>query len=397
MVTKEQIHAMVQENQQEAIDCLVELLQTPSTTGDEVAVSKVFKKWIEKNDIPVEIVGPSPEHPNVIAEWKGSKPGKKFQFNGHMDTFPPCDADPGLYGPYSGKVADGNIYGRGASDMKGGDAAALMAVAFLKRMGYDPNGSVELSFVCDEENGSPNGVKWLLNNGYLKGDFGICMEPTHGEILVGQTGIYRITITYTGDPAATYRPHPNMDSLEKAHLALAEIFKLSHEIESRKVPYYDCPSLEVSTFHSGKAFNTFSTVSTFSIDRRMVPGETPESCEAEIRAVLDPLKEKYPDIDMSYELKLFSDRPAMEVPWEDPFIQTVAQAMEEVTGRKYEAYRRHGGSDGANINEKYGTPFPNIGSADERWEPTRPNEKIPVKDYLESIEYYMLSVVRMLG
>ena len=53
-----------------------------------------------------------------------------------------------------------------------------MAVTFLKRMGFDPHGSIELSYMCDEENGSTYGVKWLLANGYLKGDFGICMEPT---------------------------------------------------------------------------------------------------------------------------------------------------------------------------------------------------------------------------
>ncbi|NBI67909.1 M20 family peptidase [Pseudoflavonifractor sp. 60] len=395
MLTRERIHETVEMYRQEAIDCLVELVQTPSTTGDEVAISKVFCKWLEKAGLEPKVVGCAPEHPNVIAEWSGTQPGKKFQFNGHMDAYPPCDGDFGLYGPYSGKVADGYIYGRGASDMKGGDAAALMAVTFLKRAGFDPKGSIEVSYMCDEENGSTYGVKWLLENGYLKGDFGICMEPTHGQLLIGQSGIYRITVTYTGTPASTYRPHPTMDSLEKAHLALSEIYKLSHEIESRKVPYYGSPSLEVSTFHSGKAFNTFSTVSTFSIDRRMVPGETMESCEAEIRAVLDKLKNQYPEMD--YELKQFSDRPAMEISEDDSFIQTVRQAMEEVTGKPVELYRRHGGSDGANINAAYGTPFPNIGAADDLNEPAKADEKIPIEDYLRSIEYYMLSVVRMLG
>ena len=380
---------------QEAIECLVEMLQTPSITGDEAKMSQVVCKWLKKAGIETIVVGVSPEHPNVIAEWKGSRPGKKFQFNGHMDTFPPCDGDPGKYGPYSGAVSDGYIYGRGASDMKGGDAAALMAETLLKRIGFDPKGSIELSYMCDEENGSTYGVKWLLNNGYLKGDFGICMEQTPPQILIGQTGIYRITITYRGEPASTYRPHPTMDSLEKAHLALTEIYKLQKEIEARKVPYYGCPSLEVSTFHSGKAFNTFSTISTFSIDRRMVPGETFESCEAEIRAVLDALKEANPEMD--YELKRFSDRPPMELSETDPFIQIVQKAMEEVTGKPVELYRRHGGSDGANINHAYGTPFPNIGAADDLNEPTKADEKISVEDYLNSIEYYMLSVVRVLG
>ena len=96
MFTKEVIHEFVRANQQEAIDCLVELLQTPSTTGDEVAVSKVFAGRLKEAGFDTQIIGPSPAHPNVIAAWHGSQPGKKFQFNGHMDTFPPTEGDPGL-------------------------------------------------------------------------------------------------------------------------------------------------------------------------------------------------------------------------------------------------------------------------------------------------------------
>ena len=221
------------------------------------------------------------------------------------------------------------------------------------------------------------------------------LQPTSGKVLVGHSGIYRITVTYRGTPASSYRPHPSKDSLEKAHIALTAIYQLQKEIEARKVPYYDCPSLEVTSLHSGKAFNTFSTVSTFSIDRRMVPGETYASCETEIREVLDALKKEDPE--MEYELKLFSTRPPMEIPEDDPFIQTLCAVIDEVTGRPGEIYRRHGGSDGGNIWDTYGTPFPNLGAANDLLEPTRPNEKVAIADYLQSIEYYMLAVVRMLG
>ena len=124
MFSKEKLHAFVHQNQQEAIDCLVELLQTPSTTGQKVTISKVFARKLQEAGFKTNVVGPTPEHPNVIAEWYGSQPGKKFQFNGHMDAFPPTDGDNGLYGPFSGKVINGYIYGRGAADMKGGDVAA---------------------------------------------------------------------------------------------------------------------------------------------------------------------------------------------------------------------------------------------------------------------------------
>lgn len=68
MFNKEKLHEYVRSNQQEAIDCLCEILQTPSTTGDEVEISKVFARRLEEAGLEVQIIGPSPEHPNVIAE-----------------------------------------------------------------------------------------------------------------------------------------------------------------------------------------------------------------------------------------------------------------------------------------------------------------------------------------
>ncbi len=68
-----EIHRFVQENREEAIDCLRELLATPSNSGEEVAVSKVFCRWIERAGLEPTVVGISEEHPNVLAEWFGSK------------------------------------------------------------------------------------------------------------------------------------------------------------------------------------------------------------------------------------------------------------------------------------------------------------------------------------
>ena len=143
---------MVDACQDEAIQCLQEAVQTPSPTGEELAISRLFTRWIADCGLTVEQYEAEPGRPNLIAQWHGSRPGKRFLFNGHLDVFPPSDGDGGWYGPWSGKIADGFLYGRGAVDMKGGDCAALMAVRLLRRMNFDPKGSVILSYMVDEEN-----------------------------------------------------------------------------------------------------------------------------------------------------------------------------------------------------------------------------------------------------
>ncbi len=394
MFSTDKIHDYVHEHREEAIACLADILQTPSITEHEVPISKVFSKWIEKAGIPVKIHGISEEHPNVFGEWFGSREGKRFIFNGHMDTFPPCAGDDGTYGPFSGKVADGYVYGRGASDMKGGDAAALMAVTLLKRMGFDPKGSILLSYMCDEEIGGRYGVKWLVEQELLNGDFGICMEPTYGRILVGHSGIYRAWITYRSEPASSYREHPTKNALEKSVIAINHLHEHRAVVRQNLDPHYECASLSISTLHAGEATNVHASESKFSIDYRLVPGQTHEGVEAEIRGILDALLQQDPE--MAYELEVISDRPILDVPEDSAIVKACLEAYEETTGKKGEIYRRHGGSDAATIFKHNGIQMPNWGAGDER-EVTLADERILISDYLDSIEYYMRTLVKMMS
>jgi len=395
MIQAADIHKIVEESRDEIIECLAELLQTPSVTEHEVEISKVFCKWIEKAGIEPQIHGISPDHPNVLGEWFGSKPGKRFIFNGHMDTFPPTEGDPGLYGPFSGKVVGDYIYGRGAADMKGGDAAALMAVTLLKRMGFDPKGSILLSYMCDEEIGGRYGVKWLVKQGLLEGDFGICMEPTRSKVLVGHSGILRMWITYTSEPAGSYYDLLTKNALEKSLIAINALYKVRERARTYKNPYYKNASLGITTLHAGKATNVHASESRFSIDYRMIPGQTHEGVMAELFGVLDALKAEDPS--MEYTWEIISDRPVLDIPEDSDIVKVCCEAYKEVTGKDAELYRRHGGSDAATIFGHNGILMPNWGPGNDMTEATTPNEKICISDYLAAVEYYMLTLVKLMG
>lgn len=395
MITKAQVHEIVEQNRQEAIDCLREIVQTPSVTCEEVAVSKVFERWIKKAGLEPEIIGISPEHPNVLAEWNGSQPGKRFIFNGHMDTFPPTEGDNGLYGPFSGKIVDGYLYGRGSCDMKGGDAAALMAVTFLKKLGFDPKGSIVLSYMCEEEIGGRYGVKWVVRQDRLNGDFGICMEPTNGKVQVGHSGLWRALLTYTAEPASSTYDHPSKNALEKAVIAINALYQYREKVRAKTDPNFGSPSLSITTLHAGKATNVHAAKAQFSIDYRLIPGETHEMIQSEVFAILDGLKQQDPEMDYVYEL--ISDRPVLDVPEDSDIVKACCEAYQEVTGTPAKLYRRHCGTDASTIQGYNGIMMPIWGAADDENEISTPNEKINIKNYLDSIEYYMLAVIKMMG
>lgn len=393
MITADRIREYVENHKEEMVKCLSEILSVPSVTGHEWEVSRVFKKYMEEMGLEVQEVSAEPERVNLIADWQGEE-GPRFLFNGHMDVFPPTDGDNGLYGPWSGKIADGYVYGRGASDMKGGDCAAMMAVKTLRELGYHPKGTVSLSFMCDEENGGGLGVKYLVKNGYLKSEYGICMEPSNMDLIVGHTGILRLYITYTGDPASSYRPHPNMDALEKAILAVDALYRLRNKIQSRENAAYGCPSLSVTTLHAGTATNVFSTKATLSIDRRLVPGETHDMALKEITDTLDELKNS--EYSMDYQIEMISDRPFLEVNENSKIVSGIRDAYRELFEYSPRVRRRHGGSDAANIFNTFGTQIPNLGPGEEK-ECAKTNEKISIDNYLQMIMIYALTVVNVIG
>lgn len=163
-----QLHAELSSRMEQERDRLVGLLrrliqrksesQNPNNrnlrqeTLDNLAL---IKQWLdpygfvsEQWDVANEMHGPLPV---MVSRRPGSGSGRSLAFNGHVDVVPAGERAKWLVDPYQGEIVDGELYGRGASDMKGGVAATLMAVALLIDAGYDLLGDVEFHTVSDEE------------------------------------------------------------------------------------------------------------------------------------------------------------------------------------------------------------------------------------------------------
>lgn len=395
MLTAKEIREAVEQRREEIIKCLVRLVQVPSVTGEELAVSKVFTQIMEDMGLEVKVYEAEPDRPSLLAEWYGKEKGKRFIFNGHMDVFPPVDGNPGTYGPWSGKVTNGKIYGRGTGDMKGGDCAALMAVKILRELNFEFKGSILLSFMCDEENGSRLGAKYLLKEGLLDGDYGICMEPTDLEILTHHGGIYRAFFTYTSEGLHSHAPHPEGNAIEKAHRAIGALMELGKEINKRENPDYQNPSLSITTIHAGKATNVHPSKAVFSVDRRYIKGETIESVQQEIFNVLDRLKDEYPG--MEYTVEVQSDRPTLTIPEDSEMVTAMTEAWEEIMEKRVKYRYCQGGTDAASIVKHNGMQMVVCGPTDGLKMTSTADEHVEIEDLLKAVEIYALTVVRLMG
>ncbi|HAW44740.1 MAG TPA: hypothetical protein DCW60_00085 [Sutterella sp.] len=273
-----------------------------------------------------------------------------------------------------------------------------MATIFLRRMGFDPKGSVLLSWMCDEERGGGLGVQYLVKKGLLKGDFGICPEPTDGSLRYAHPGILRGYITYKAEPAHVARPYPFGDNaLQKAVRAYLALDKINERLEKIKLDDLPSPRLVIAVLNAGEVANVHPSKATFWFDRRIVPGvegETHDEAIAEIRGALDRLKAEREGYD--YELVVTSRRPVLQAPKDDTFTGIVQQAFEEVMGRPVPTLRWEGACDAAWIQQENATDLLVISPA--KWDDmAAPDEKLDIEDYLNYIKVFMRTLVLALS
>jgi succinyl-diaminopimelate desuccinylase len=164
----------------------------PGTTAE---VIEYIRGFLDGIGIRSEIFSARQGMDNLVAVHKGAP----LMLCGHVDVVPAL-GDTWALPPFSGEIADGCVWGRGTTDMKGGCAAILSACEALANTGEDV--PVTLAFVCDEETGGENGTQFLLAKKALHPCDCIIAEPTPAlHPSIGQKGLSRMEIVFSGIPA----------------------------------------------------------------------------------------------------------------------------------------------------------------------------------------------------
>jgi acetylornithine deacetylase/succinyl-diaminopimelate desuccinylase-like protein len=164
----------------------------------------------------------SDEVSNLVAVVQGAAPGRRVVLNGHLDTYPLGDMSGWSVDPLAGVVRDGQLYGRGAADMKGGIAASIVALAALADCAADWRGEAVLTLAGDEESMGTLGTAWLLANvPQARGDAVIIGDAGSPMVLrFGEKGFLWVRLTATGKPAHGAHVHLGVNALDRLRAAL---------------------------------------------------------------------------------------------------------------------------------------------------------------------------------
>jgi len=276
---EEQLLASVHSFEPEIVSFCQKLLQTPSVNGihDEVDIAEAIAAQAQALGLHVVIAGENPRRPNVIISTAPDGPTGLLLI-GHLDTVPSGDESLWKHPPYSGTIADGRIYGRGAIDTKGGMASALYALAALVKHDALEHGRAQLICVPDEESGATGtlGIKYLHANGLLSG-LGAIYAYSGSDITLGHRGLLRFRLICEGEAAHTgFR---EWQDGEKGANAVTGMARLLIELENIRTPFSTTPYFE--------QYRTLLTPGTM-ISGGVGAGVVPERCEALVDTRLTP-------------------------------------------------------------------------------------------------------------
>jgi succinyl-diaminopimelate desuccinylase len=283
---------------------------------------------------------------NLVARREGSRPRPCVHFNGHIDV---VETGGGwTVEPFAGVVRDGKLFGRGACDMKGGLAAAIIAVEALIDCDADLPGALEISATVDEESGGYGGVHYLAERGWFsppRVDHVIIPEPLNVDrVCIGHRGVWWAEIETHG--LIAHGSMPFLGDCAVRHMnAVIDRFErdLYPRLSARNTAMPVVPSgarhptLNINSLHGGQAEQKSGYPAPcvpdscrMVIDRRALIEESMENVKSEVTEILDQLTRTRAGF--SYSIRdIFEVRPSM-ADRNGPVARMTAAAIRRVTG-----------------------------------------------------------------
>ena len=249
-----------------------------SVGSGEAAAAGVVAAWAESAGLSAELDDALPGRPNVVVVARGSGGGRTLLLNGHLDTVGVA----GMERPFEPDIREGRVYGRGAYDMKGALAAALIAAARAAEERLA--GDVVVACVIDEELGSAGTERLLERRG---ADAAIVCEPTDERVCVAHKGFVSFEIETRGRAAHGSRPDLGIDAIAAIGPVLVRLAELAGRLSQQPGhPLLGAGSVHGSVIAGGQEYSSYPERCLLQGERRTLPGESVADVDAELRVLL---------------------------------------------------------------------------------------------------------------
>ena len=335
----------LEERREELIDFAWQLIATPSINppGDERAVTEVILAKMKELGLEgAEVVGKTPERPNIIYRQRGKRGSPRLILNGHTDTKPVGEEDRKLWktDPLKPTIVDGKLYGLGSTDMKGGIAAMVYAAAALHSLADCLGGDLLLILVANEEAPGEFGANWVVNNCDIQADFCLVAEPCGVKeefenlpLCARGSFLFETKIYGTQMHSSISDLFPSVNASVKMAWVLSRMardLKLHYEPH----PYYPKgPTINLGDFvEGGLHYGVYPGYAEFGSDIRLLPGMTCEGVKKDLEEFIDGLRREDPALKVELEIESCKEQEVLR--GDEPFVKMVQEASERLLGRR---------------------------------------------------------------
>ncbi len=374
------------------------LVQCPSVTPEEGGALAALEAVLRPAGFAVErMVFSEPGTPDVENLYARIGTGAPYLlFAGHTDVVPAGDAAQWSHGPFAGKIADGQLYGRGAVDMKGGIACFLAAALdHLAAHGGQPKGSIGFLITGDEEGPSVNGTAKLLQWAHERGErFDHCIvgEPSNPEALgdmikIGRRGSLSAIVTVEGRQGHVAYPQRAANPIP---VLLDILGRLTAKPLDAGNAHFQPSNLEITSVDVGNgATNVIPQTAVGRFNIRFNDEHTLDGLKAWIEGVATSCAKR--DIVPTVTWARGNSQSFITKP--GPFVDMVAETIAEATGRRPELSTSGGTSDARFIKDycpviEFGLVGQTMHAVDER---------VPVADLAALTAIYRRIIDRYFG
>jgi succinyl-diaminopimelate desuccinylase len=283
--------------------------------------------------------------PNLFARW-GDKGVNTFGFNGHTDVVPVGDAKAWTHDPFGGEIHGGELWGRGATDMKSGVAAFVAAAVDFVRT-TPPEGALVLTITGDEEGVGRDGTRALLDWMDAQGEaMSVCLvgEPTcpdkMGEMMkIGRRGSMTFYLDAAGVQGHSAYPHRAKNPL---HALVDLLGRMTAEPLDHGTDHFDASTLQITTIDCGNpANNVIPAKASATVNIRFNDAHTSASIEAWAQTLIAGVAAA---TGVTFSLRTEVSGESFLTPPGD-FVALVARAVEAETGIRPELSTSGGTSD----------------------------------------------------
>ncbi len=334
----------------------------------------------------------APGRPNLIADLGQGSGGLILE--GHTDVVTHGHLDQWTVPPYEAQIIEGKIFGRGACDMKGGLAAAIVAAQAVRQVLGQPHKTLRLCIPCDEE-GLMIGIKAFIQAGYAEGFAGaIICEPEENQVCLWQKGAMRVWVRFQGKMAHGAMPYAGANPIPSASRFVVELGRLQATLQAESFhPYLGKPWVTPTVFQAGAGegqFNVIPDQVRIGIDIRTNSGQDHRVIEAQLRQAL----EKSLEAGVSATLEVFEDRPATETSRDTALVQAVEQGL-QLLQMPIQYGGVPGATDGTFLWAWAGLPIVTIGPGGKTI-PHQANEYVAVEELVAAARLYAAVAVLIL-